>query len=173
MHVDVDRGLRGPDSISWRALLLLLGVVCVDTCAHLLLKSGIERADIANMPGAVPFPVAMPFPIVNALLSEILKAALEPRVWIATFMIMGSFLLWSRALSLVDLSVAVPVISLNLATVPVGASLLLGEDITPKRWLGISLIVTGVIVSSLTRYKPGTHPPTPSPRDTLLAERGA
>ncbi len=158
MHVDVDKGLRGPNSITWRALLLLLSVVCVDTCAHLLLKSGIERADNAYMPGAVPFPVA------NAVLAEVLKTAFEPRVWIATFMIMANFLIWSRALSLVDLSVAVPVISLNLATVPIGASLILGEEIAPKRWIGIALIVTGVIVSSLTRYKPGTHAPIPSPK---------
>ncbi|MGF1657584.1 MAG: EamA family transporter [Verrucomicrobiales bacterium] len=151
MHVNVDRGLRGPNSITWRALFLLLLVVTIDTTAHLTLKAGMERAKDMFMPGALPFPVH------NAVLAGILKAALEPKVWVATAMIMFSFLIWSRALTLVDLSVAVPVVSLNLATVPLGASLILGEVIEPKRLIGILLIVIGVLICSLTRYKTPDH----------------
>ncbi len=149
MKLDADKGLRGPNSLTLRAFFLLLCVVCVDTTSQLLLKSAVERAG-----GAVVASV-LPDGEESNLVAELLS---EPRLWIATILLSMNFLIWARALTLVDLSVAVPVINLSLATVPIGAYLVLKEDIDPQRWVGIVLIFTGVMICSLARGEK-THPP--------------
>ncbi|MFQ3578104.1 MAG: DMT family transporter [Verrucomicrobiia bacterium] len=153
MTFDIDRGVRGPNSLSWRALLLLLCVVAVDTTSQLLLKSAVERAGTAVVVAAWPSTSQSP---TMRLVYELLS---EPRLYLATLLLCANFLIWARALCLVDLSVAVPVINLCLATVPVGAWLFLNEEISTQRWVGIFLIFVGVMICSTARGQPRQPPP--------------
>ncbi len=152
MTLDVDTGVRGPNSLTWRALILLLCVVTIDTTSQLLLKSAVERAGSAVVAAMLPSTSQSP---TARLVHELLG---EPRLYVATLLLSINFLIWARALSLVDLSLAVPIINLCLATVPIGAWLILKEDISPQRWVGIVLIIIGVMICSTARGRP-RHPP--------------
>jgi drug/metabolite transporter (DMT)-like permease len=152
MKIDGHKGISGPNSIPWRALLLLLIVVSIDTTSQLLLKSAVERAGHAVVLAVVPQGKSASAALVQELLTE-------PRLWLATLLLSMNFLVWARALSLVDLSVAVPVINLSLATVPIGAYLVLKEEISQQRWLGILLIFIGVMICSFARGKRPLPPP--------------
>ena len=57
-----------------------------------------------------------------------------------------SLVSWLYVLRSVPLSIAFPLINVVHALVPLGAWLLLGEHVSARRWLGISLIMLGVLV---------------------------
>jgi len=58
-------------------------------------------------------------------------------------------LLWSAALYYLDISVAHPIGSLVFVVVAIASKIFLHEHITPKRWLGISLILIGSAIVAL------------------------
>ena len=64
-------------------------------------------------------------------------------------------------LSWADLSYVLPVTSIGYVLVAIAGRLLLHEQISPKRWVGIALIMTGVALVS-TRTAPQTVPPESS-----------
>jgi undecaprenyl phosphate-alpha-L-ara4N flippase subunit ArnE len=67
------------------------------------------------------------------------------------------FIIWSTILSKIDLSVAVPIASFSYILVALVSILFLHETITLLRWMGIFLILTGVIfVSVSSRVKETT-----------------
>lgn len=153
MSNPLDKGIRGPHSLSLHAFLLLLCVVTVDSSSQLLLKSAVERASRAVVLAMLPENG-------NAAAALAAEMLTEPRLWLATGLLCANFIIWARALMLVDLSIAVPVINLSYAIVPVGAWLFLKEEISPQRWLGVALIFAGVMICSLTRNRPPAPPPT-------------
>ncbi len=55
---------------------------------------------------------------------------------------------WVSQLRKVNLSVAYPIMSLSFVIVPAASALLLREPIGPRYWLGIALIVGGLIVGA-------------------------
>ena len=57
-----------------------------------------------------------------------------------------SFLIWLYVLSVADLSFAYPFLSIAYIGVPLAANLFLNERITIAQWLGIVLVVTGVLL---------------------------
>lgn len=73
-------------------------------------------------------------------------------VWMGIAAMIGSLLSWLYALRFLALSVAFSLSGAIHALVPVGSWVFLGETISGKRWLGIALVVAGVIVSA----KPAT-----------------
>lgn len=74
----------------------------------------------------------------------------SPFFWMGLFSLIAMFIIWSTILSRIDLSVAVPIASFSYILVAVASILFLHETITPLRWLGIVLILTGVIVVSMS-----------------------
>jgi uncharacterized membrane protein len=60
------------------------------------------------------------------------------------------FIIWSTILSKIDLSVAVPIASFSYILVALVSILFLHETITLLRWMGIFLILTGVIFVSVS-----------------------
>jgi drug/metabolite transporter (DMT)-like permease len=60
------------------------------------------------------------------------------------------FIVWSSILSKIDLSVAVPIASFSYILVALVSILFLHETITLLRWIGIFLILTGVIFVSVS-----------------------
>jgi uncharacterized membrane protein len=60
------------------------------------------------------------------------------------------FIVWSTILSKIDLSVAVPIASFSYILVALVSILFLHETITLLRWIGIFLILTGVIFVSVS-----------------------
>jgi drug/metabolite transporter (DMT)-like permease len=74
----------------------------------------------------------------------------SPFLWLALFSVLLIFIIWSAILSKIDLSVAVPVASFSYITVPLVSAIFLHEKISGLRWLGIVIILIGVILVSKT-----------------------
>jgi undecaprenyl phosphate-alpha-L-ara4N flippase subunit ArnE len=81
--------------------------------------------------------------------------SLSPYLWIAFLSVFLTFVIWSTILSKIDLSVAVPIASFSYILVPVVSIIFLHEQIGLLRWLGILLILTGVIFVSLSTEEKG------------------
>lgn len=59
-------------------------------------------------------------------------------------------LAYAKALSILPLSVAFPILSLTYAATPLAGRLLLGERITVQRWAGIGFVTVGVMAIGLS-----------------------
>lgn len=59
---------------------------------------------------------------------------------------LSASLAWIYALSLVELSVAYPFLGMSYAILPVVAAWLLKERPTFSQWVGVTLVVTGVLL---------------------------
>lgn len=64
-------------------------------------------------------------------------------------MLLGASLItWLLVLKHFDVSIAYPLLSLNYIVVLVLASVIFGEKIPSKRWVGVTCILAGVVVLS-------------------------
>ena len=72
----------------------------------------------------------------------------SPWVWLGIFAMIGSLLTWLNALRAVPLSVAFALAGVIHALVPLACWVWLGEAISGRRWLGIALVIAGVVVSA-------------------------
>jgi drug/metabolite transporter (DMT)-like permease len=82
---------------------------------------------------------------------EFLKIVIHsPFLWVGSFSVFAVFVCWSVILSKIDLSVAVPVASASYITIPLVSVIFLGERILFVQWLGISFILLGIILVSLS-----------------------
>jgi len=61
-----------------------------------------------------------------------------------------SSLFWIAVLSKINLSLAYPMLALNYVLVPLTAWLFLGEQVPTLRWLGMGVIIVGVVIISRT-----------------------
>jgi drug/metabolite transporter (DMT)-like permease len=67
-------------------------------------------------------------------------------VWFGIVLTIVSFLAWIRALREIPLSIAFTCSNVVHVFMPLGCWWILGEAISPKRWLGISLVILGLLV---------------------------
>ena len=72
----------------------------------------------------------------------------SPWVWLGIFAMIGSLLTWLNALRSVPLSLAFALAGVIHALIPLACWIWLGEAISGKRWLGIALVIAGVVVSA-------------------------
>jgi len=74
----------------------------------------------------------------------------SPFFWVGLLSLILMFIIWSTVLSKIDLSVAVPIASFSYIFVALVSIVFLHETITLLRWVGIFLILTGVIFVSVS-----------------------
>jgi uncharacterized membrane protein len=67
-------------------------------------------------------------------------------VWFGILVTILSFIAWLRALRAVPLSVAFTLSNVVHVFVPLSCWLFLNEAISPRRWLGIMLVVAGLVI---------------------------
>jgi undecaprenyl phosphate-alpha-L-ara4N flippase subunit ArnF len=77
----------------------------------------------------------------------------SPLVWIAILFVIVSFISWLYVLRHIPLSIAFPLSRVVDVLVPLSCWLILGEHISPQRWLGIALVVFGLAIVA----KPAAH----------------
>lgn len=53
---------------------------------------------------------------------------------------------WTAVLAKLPLNVAFPIMSLTYAATPLASSMVFGDVISPRRWLGIALVTAGVMI---------------------------
>ena len=114
-------------------LLIVAVAVCFSVTGELFLKAGMN--DI----GAFGFSNLIP--TMGRILSH-------PRILIGFVSIGIGAVFWLAALARVDLSWAYPLLSLGYILVLVLSALFLGENVSSVRWVGVIVIVVGVILVS-------------------------
>ncbi|WP_302480974.1 EamA family transporter [Nostoc sp. TCL240-02] len=104
-------------------------VVLFGTTANVSLKYGLYVSNPTK--GASPS-------IINLLLSRYFL------IWFVCYTFMT--ILWLYVLRTVPLSQAFPVLGLMYALIPIASHYLLKEQVVLSQWIGISIIITGVIL---------------------------
>jgi undecaprenyl phosphate-alpha-L-ara4N flippase subunit ArnE len=112
--------------ITW---LLLMIVVLFGTTANISLKYGLHISS-PTKEGSTS--------IINLLLSRYFW------IWFICYSFM--IILWLYVLRTIPLSQAFPVLGLMYALIPIASHYLLKERVVFSQWVGISIIITGVVL---------------------------
>jgi drug/metabolite transporter (DMT)-like permease len=80
-------------------------------------------------------------------------ALVSPLVWLAMVLMIVSLLSWLYVLRYIPLSLAFPLSRVVDILVPLSCWIILGENISPRRWCGIALVIIGLILTA----KPVAH----------------
>ncbi len=122
-----------------KSVILLLVAVLLGVLGQLLLKMGMIQVGTLEFEGG---------------LAGLIRVGI--RVF-SNLKVLGGFasygissLFWIIVLSKIDLSLAYPMLALNYVLVPLTAWLFLSEQVPPTRWLGIGVVIIGVIIISRT-----------------------
>lgn len=75
--------------------------------------------------------------------------AASPRIWSGLALNTTSLLIWLVILSFADLSQAYPLDSLQYILIAIYAQVFLKENVGLLRWVGIAVIITGVIITGI------------------------
>jgi len=117
----------------WKSLLMIFASVLIGVFGQLSLKSGmtqVGRIDAQTLAQPVQL-------LVRIFTTPIILAGIA-------MYIVGT-LIWLVVLSRMELSFAYPLVATTYVFTPLLAHLLLGEPIPALRWLGIGLILVGVV----------------------------
>jgi multidrug transporter EmrE-like cation transporter len=117
-----------------QSYLLIFVAVLLGVAGELLLKTGVGHAGGFELTG------------VQSLLQMIPKTLTNPALLVGFICYGLAALVWLVVLSRFDLSFAYPFLALTYVLVPLGARMFLGEEIPTGRWMGIGIIVVGMIV---------------------------
>jgi drug/metabolite transporter (DMT)-like permease len=112
------------------------GAIVLASCGHLLIKLGL----VAALRG----------PAWPGMLQKIVHYVLQPEVAAGLAIYAAGTALWISAVSRKNISFLYPLTALNYVLVSLGGWILLGENISPGRWLGISIVVAGVALLQLS-----------------------
>ena len=113
-----------------------LGLILLSTIAGVAgqtaIKLGVDKPGVAETATGV-------FSIINLIFHS-------PLVLLGLCFYAIGALVWIAVLSRLDLSVAYPFLALNFVLVTLVARFFLGESVPPLRWLGILVIIGGILL---------------------------
>ena len=113
-----------------RTLVFVAFMVLVSSVGDIFLRLGMERIevrlDLASLGSAFAQTVA------------------SGTIWLGIACLLAGFVAYLMLLSWADYSYVLPASSFGYAVVALLAVLVLGESVTPGRWLGVALICLGV-----------------------------
>ena len=115
------------------AFVFILAGVLLNALAQLLLKAGTNAVGRFELTAQNIVPVG-------------LKLAFEPHIVGGVACYVVSLVVWLVGLSRVDVSVAYPMLSIGYVVNAALAWWLFGEAVNAQRWLGIGVIVIGVLL---------------------------
>ena len=121
----------------------VLSGVLLNAVAQLLLKAGALSA------GQISLAAGMP-----ALWRTAAGLAQRPDILGGLACYAISVVVWIVALSRVEVSIAYPMLSIGYVVNALLASWLFGEDVNTQRWLGIGVIVIGVVLVARSGSNP-------------------
>ena len=114
-----------------QAIPLILAGVLLNALAQIPLKKGVQAA------GGVSF-----------ALGPLVKLFLKPWVLLGIACYVVSLAIWLGALSKVDVNFAYPFLALGFLANAMLARWVLGEPISPLRWVALGVIVLGVALQA-------------------------
>jgi len=121
---------------------LIASVVLFSSLGDVLLRKGMKQ--VGEIRSYAP----------SALYSVFLRTFTSPTIWLGILSLGIFFVSYLLLLSWADFSFVQPICSIGYAGVAVLSYFLLGEIISPTRWIGVLLICAGVALVS------GTEPRT-------------
>jgi len=77
-----------------------------------------------------------------------ITALASPLIWLAMVIMMVSLLSWLYVLRYIPLSIAFPLSRTVDVLIPLSCWIILGEDISRRRWCGIALVVIGLMLTA-------------------------
>ena len=116
--------IAAPKAPGWT--LALFGAVALAGCGHLLIKFGLNQLRGSEAPG--------------------IERWLNPWLFFGLGIYGVGTLLWIFAVSRKQISFLYPITALNYAIVALGGQLLFQESVSPARWLGIAIVIAGVML---------------------------
>jgi drug/metabolite transporter (DMT)-like permease len=125
-----------------RTYLLLATMVFFSSIGNVLLSKGMRQVGEVDSFSPV------------ALLSVFLKTFMNSSIWLGIFSLLLFFVSYLLLLSWADLSYVQPASAIGYAVVALLGYLLLGESVSPTRWMGVLFICGGVALVG------GTDPST-------------
>lgn len=75
-----------------------------------------------------------------------INALASPLTWLAIAVIIVDLMIWLYILKHIPLSIAFPLSRTVDVLVPISCWLILRETISPLRWFGIALVITGLVI---------------------------
>jgi uncharacterized membrane protein len=73
-----------------------------------------------------------------------LRALLQaPSFWVSGLLLGSGLLMWLTTLSMMEVSRAYPILSLSFVLTAFSSKLLLAEQVSRRRWLGIAFVTAG------------------------------
>jgi uncharacterized membrane protein len=134
--------------------VLLVLVVLLSAVGNVLLSVGMKHVGAVDIRS------------LGALAAAGAAAAISPAVWLGIGSLLLFFIAYLLLLSWADYSFVSPVTAFGYVLVPLLGWGLLGEQVSPLRWVGIAVICVGVGLVS------GTPPRTTAPVPMLDEEEG-
>ena len=114
------------------SLLLILLSTAFGVAGQTALKLGVSQPGVAETATSV-------FSIIGLIFKS-------PLVMLGLVFYAAGALAWIAVLARLDLSVAYPFLALNFVLVTLSGRFLLGETVPPLRWLGILVIIAGILL---------------------------
>lgn len=96
----------------------------------------------------------------SQILGWFLQVVTNPYVLIGTTFLVGFFVLYLASLSWADLSFVMPLSALSFVFAAVLAKIILKEEVSWWRWIGISVIMIGITLVSFDHGHQATGHPT-------------
>ena len=84
----------------------------------------------------------------NTLPAEIWKLATSPQIVVGMALYSVGFLAWLGAMSRFGLSYVYPFTSMNYVLVLLFSWIVFNEPLSPIRWLGVAVIISGIFIAS-------------------------
>ena len=119
--------------LSVKALILFAIAMAFDTAGNLLLKLGMNDFVVSRLAEW------------SGLLVNFKQVIASKTLILGTLSMVCEAIVWFGFLSITPLNVAGPMASANNVFILLASSWLLKERVSPKRWLGVGLIITGML----------------------------
>jgi drug/metabolite transporter (DMT)-like permease len=116
------------------SVVLILLAVLLGVAGELLLKAGIDSVGELHLSGF------------NQIVTTVKDVFTHPRIILGFIAYGTASLMWLVVLSRFDLSFAYPMLALTYVFVPLAAKFFLHESIPAGRWLGIVVVIVGVVI---------------------------
>jgi drug/metabolite transporter (DMT)-like permease len=127
-------------SAVFKSLLLLIPAILLSTTGQLFLKMGMTQV------GGFEFTP-------DAIAAVIPQVLSNPFIWLGFAGFIGGTIFWLGVLSRAPLSLAYPILALSYFVVVLEAWLILGEQVTWLRLLGVAVIFVGVVIVGLSEER--------------------
>jgi drug/metabolite transporter (DMT)-like permease len=142
--VSIERGAQESESgvtenqLRWKTFLMILVMVVTAPLGNVLLGKGMKHI------GVVPVRPA------SAFFHGAVTVFTSPTIWSGIALLIAFFLSYMLVLSWADYSFVQPASSLSYGVVALLGYAILGEKVSPLRWLGIAIICLGVFLVTRT-----------------------